>query len=87
MADALEAGVAAVGYDKLGIAAGEIGTHSIRSGAAMAMYLGECPVYTIMMIGRCSSDVFLRYIRKHVEQFRYNVSTEDAALQISSTHS
>ena len=74
MVDALEAGVAAVGYDKLGIRKGEIGTHSIRSGAAMAMYLGECPVYTIMMIGRWSSDAFLRYIRKQVEQFSHNVS-------------
>mmetsp|Transcript_30867 Transcript_30867/g.65030 ORF Transcript_30867/g.65030 Transcript_30867/m.65030 type:complete len:470 (+) Transcript_30867:3029-4438(+) len=74
MVDALEAGVAAVGYEKLGIKKDEIGTHSIRSGAAMAMYLGECPVYTIMMIGRWSSDAFLRYIRKQVEQFSHNVS-------------
>ncbi|KAL7448034.1 hypothetical protein ACHAWC_000300 [Mediolabrus comicus] len=40
----------------------------------MAMFLGECPVYTIMMIGRWSSDAFLRYIRKQVEQFSHNVS-------------
>ena len=40
----------------------------------MAIYLGECPVYTIMMIGRWSSDAFLRYIRKQVEQFSHNVS-------------
>ena len=40
----------------------------------MAMYLGECQVYTIMMIGQCSSDVFLRYIRKQVEKFSHNVS-------------
>ncbi|KAL7464557.1 hypothetical protein ACHAXS_004893 [Conticribra weissflogii] len=74
MIEALEAGVAAVGYKKIGIAKNEIGTHSLRSGAAMAMYLGECPVYTIMMIGRWSSDAFLRYIRKQVEQFSHNVS-------------
>jgi len=37
MVDALEAGAATVGYDKLGIKKGKIGTHSIRSGAAMAM--------------------------------------------------
>ncbi len=30
----------------------DIGTHSIRLGAAMAMYLGECTAYTIMLIGR-----------------------------------
>ncbi len=74
MIETLESGVAAVGHEKVGIQKGEIGTHSIRSGAAMAMYLGECPVYTIMMIGRWSSDAFLRYIRKQVEQFSHNVS-------------
>mmetsp|Transcript_7178 Transcript_7178/g.14951 ORF Transcript_7178/g.14951 Transcript_7178/m.14951 type:complete len:89 (-) Transcript_7178:217-483(-) len=47
MVNALEARVAAVGYDKLGIKRGEIGTHSIRSGAAMAVYLDGCPMYTI----------------------------------------
>jgi hypothetical protein len=30
---------------------GDFGTHSIDSGAAMAMYLDEIPIYTIMMIG------------------------------------
>ena len=38
------------------------------------MFLGECPIYTIMMIGRWSSDAFLWYIRKQVEQFSHNVS-------------
>ena len=52
MVNALEAGVAAIGYENLGIKRGEIGTHSIRLGAAMTMYLGECPVYAIMMIVR-----------------------------------
>ena len=37
----------------------EVGTHSLRSGAAMKMYLGEIPVYTIMLIGKWSSDAFL----------------------------
>ena len=40
----------------------------------MQMFLGECQVYGIMMIGRWSSDAFLRYIRKQVEQFSHNVS-------------
>jgi hypothetical protein len=57
-----------------GIAKHELGTHSIRSGTAMAMYLGECPVYTIMLIGRWSSDAFLWYIRKQVMKFSRNVS-------------
>ena len=75
MVKALRAAVTSIGEEVLGIKAEDIGTHSIRSGAAMAMYLGECPVYTIMMIGRWSSDAFLRYIRKQVEQFSHNVSS------------
>ena len=72
--DSLRDAVIAVGEDSLGFKADEVGTHSIRSGAAMQMYLGECPVYTIMLIGRWSSDAFLRYIRKQIEQFSHNVS-------------
>lgn len=74
MVNALRDAVKAIGKDKLGFMAEEIGTHSIRSGATMAMSLGECPVFMIMMIGRWSSDAFLRYIRKQVEQFSHNVS-------------
>jgi hypothetical protein len=39
----------------------------------MAMFLGGC-VLLIMMIGRWSSDAFLRYIRKQVEEFNHDVS-------------
>ena len=74
MVSALRAAVASIGEDILGIKKEDVGTHSIRLGAAMAIYLGECPIYTIMMIGRWSSDAFLRYIRKQVEQFSHNVS-------------
>ena len=74
MVTALQSDVLSIGDDKLGILSNEIGTHSIRSGAAMSIYLGECPVYTIMMIGRWSSDSFLPYIIKKLEQFSHNVS-------------
>jgi hypothetical protein len=60
---ALRDAVSAIGEARLGIAKHEIGTHSIRLGAAMAMYLGECLVYTIMLIGQWSSNAFLWYIR------------------------
>ena len=40
----------------------------------MEMYLGEIPVYTIMLISRWSSDAFLHYICKQMEQFLRNVS-------------
>ena len=74
MKQALRAAVLSFGKEKLGFKAIDIGTHSIRSGSAMAMYLNDVPVYTIMLIGRSSSDAFLKYIRKQVEQFSHNVS-------------
>jgi hypothetical protein len=72
--NALWDAILAIGEDTLHIAANKIGTHSICSGAAMAMFLGGCPRFLIMMIGRWSSDAFLRYIRKQVEEFNHNVS-------------
>jgi hypothetical protein len=50
--NALKDAVSAIGEDSLHIAATKIGTNSIRSGAAMAMLLGKCPVFLIMMISR-----------------------------------
>jgi len=40
----------------------------------MEMYLGDIPIYTIILIGRWLSDAFLHYIRKQVEQFSRNVA-------------
>ena len=60
----LRGAVALFGEDRLGFTIKDFGTHSIRSGAAMAMYIDNVHVYTIMIIGRWSSDAFLRYIRK-----------------------
>ena len=74
MMDSLRAAAKAVGEAKLGFKISEIGTHSLRSGAAMAMSLDQIPVYVIMVIGRWSSDAFLKYIRKQVEQFSHNVA-------------
>jgi len=58
---------------KFGFKPTELKTHSLHLGVAMAMYL-DIFVYTIMIIGCWSSDAFLRYIRKQVEQFSQNVS-------------
>jgi hypothetical protein len=65
-----------IGADRLGFAPTEIGTHSIRSGSAMAMYLAGVPAFTIMLIGRWSSDAFLRYIRRQVQEFSAGVSSK-----------
>ena len=45
----------------------------MRSGAAIAMYLWECPVFMMMLIGCWSSDAFFMYIRKQVMEFSQNV--------------
>ncbi len=63
-----------IGKDALGFDASDIGCHSIRSGAAMALYLAKVPVLTIMIIGRWKSDAFLRYIRKQVAMFSHNLT-------------
>ena len=60
----LRAACATIGSAQLGFEPKEISTHSLRSGAAMEMYLAAVPVYTMMLIGRWSSYAFLRYIRK-----------------------
>ena len=52
----------------------ELGTHSIRSGAAMAMHLAQFSATTIQLIGRWSSDAFLLYIRRQVAGFSRHVA-------------
>ncbi len=74
MINVLRDAVSAIREVKLGIKKEDIGTHSIRSGAAMAMYLGECPVFMIMLIGRWLSNAFLHYIHKQVMEFSQNVA-------------
>ena len=55
----LRAVAASVGKDILGFPPDEIGCHSLRSGAAMAMKLAGVSEYTIMIIGRWKSMAFL----------------------------
>ena len=74
--DSLRSTVRLQGKDKLGFETHEIGTHSIRAGGAMAMYLAtpQIQTYTIQLIGRWKSDAFLQYIRKQVKQFSAHIS-------------
>ena len=85
MIHALRDAVGTIGEVKLGIKKEDVGTHSIRLGVAMAMYLGECPVFMIMLIGRWSSDAFLRYIRKQVMEFKEDVIVPE--FQVHPRHS
>lgn len=68
--------VGAIGKATLGYGPDDVGTHSLRSGAAMAMFLADTPLFVIMLQGRWSSDAFLRYIRKQVKQFSAGLSTK-----------
>ena len=54
----LKDSVAVITEDVIGIKVIHVGTHSVRLGDDMDMYLGECPTYTMMMIGGRSGDVF-----------------------------
>jgi hypothetical protein len=64
-------GKAIVGFDPH-----EIGTRSIRSGAAMALFLMNHSVHRIMILGRWSSDAFLVYIRPQVLEWTNNMSKD-----------
>ena len=70
----LRSACATIGSAHLGFDPSKIRTHSLRSGAAIKMYLAGVPVYTIMLIGRWSSNTFLRYIQKQVKQFLQDVA-------------
>jgi hypothetical protein len=65
-----------IGPEILGFTAAQIGLHSARSGAAMAMYLAGVPVFTTMLLGRWYSIAFLRYIRKQVKEFSRGISSK-----------
>jgi hypothetical protein len=86
MINTLRDAVGAIGEVKLGIKKEDVGTHSIRSGAAMAMYLGECPVFLIMLIGCWSSNAFLRYIRKKNHGVQPKCDKEDVIVQEFQAH-
>jgi hypothetical protein len=79
--NALRHVVGAIGETGLRIAKHEVGTHSLRSRVAMAMYLGECRVYTIMLIGRCSNDAFFWYIKKACHGIQPQYDKENAEVQ------
>ncbi len=74
--DRIRTAVRFLGKDKLGFTESKVGTHSNRSGGAMGMYLAGTPVYTIMLLGRWSSDAFMWYIRKQVLDMSHGISAK-----------
>jgi hypothetical protein len=71
---ALRVAVTVIGTDELGYSAADVGTHSIRSGAAMALALSGHAAWRIMLAGRWKSQAFLLYIREQIQQFSKGVS-------------
>jgi hypothetical protein len=67
---------AAVGEKRLGFTVDRIGTHSIRAGAAMAMFLAGVPCETIQLIGRWRSRTFMKYLRIQVTASTLGVTTK-----------
>jgi hypothetical protein len=63
------------GESRLGLQSERVGTHSLRSGAAMAMYLAGVPSETIQLIGRWRSSTFMRYLRIQVPDTTLGVAT------------
>jgi hypothetical protein len=70
----LRTAVTLIGEAVLGYKAAEVGTHSIRSGAAMALVLSQHAAWRIMLAGRWKSQALLVYIREQIQQFSKGVS-------------
>ncbi len=68
--------VQTLGYEKLGFHPEDVGTHSNHLGEAMGISLAGTPVYTIMLMGRWSSDTFMRYIHKQVLSFSHGIAAK-----------
>jgi hypothetical protein len=64
------------GFSSFGFHPHEIGNRSIRSGAAMALFLMDHSPAKIMILGRWSSDAFLVYIRPQVLEWTHNMSCD-----------
>ena len=73
--NSLRAGTLSFGEERLGFSHKEVGTHSIRSGFAMEIYLAKVYPETIMIMGRWASSAFLRYIRIKVSDTSKGIST------------
>lgn len=67
--------------NRYGIEPEELGTRSIRSGAAMSLFLQNFSIEKIKILGRWSSDAFLVYIRPQVLEWTNNMSDSMADLK------
>jgi hypothetical protein len=68
------------GKSTFGFEPSEIGNKSIRSGAAMALFINDVSTAKIMILGRWASDAFLAYIRPQVLEWTNNMSRDMIAI-------
>ena len=71
----LRSGTLSFGEKRLVFSHKEVGTHSIRSGFAMELYLAKVYPETIMIVGLWVSSAFLRYISIQVSDIGKGIST------------
>ena len=71
----LSSGTLYFGKERLRFSHKEVGTHSIRSGFSMELYLSKVYPETIMIMGRWASSAFIQYIRIQVSDLRKVIST------------
>ena len=62
-------GLYTLGYDE-----GDVSSHSLRAGGAMAMHLNGIDPNTIQKMGRWKSNTFLMYIHEQISAFATGVS-------------
>ena len=73
--NSLRAGTLSFCEEILGFSHKEVGTHSIRSGFAMELYLDKVYPETITIMGLWESSAFLRYIQIQVSALNKGIST------------
>ena len=74
MNNAIKQAVSALKLERHGLSPNLVGSHSLRAGGAMAMYLNNVPITTIKKLGRWASDAFLMYIHEQIAALSENVS-------------
>jgi hypothetical protein len=72
---AVRRAVTTLGLARNGLTTQLVGSHSLRAGGAMAMYLNGVAHNTIKKMGRWKSDTFLMYIHEQISALSANVST------------
>ena len=63
---AIKHAVTALRLETNGLTPAQVGSHSLRAGGAMAMYLNGVPHDTIRKMGRWASDTFLMYVHEQI---------------------